>query len=52
MVRQEFHLRDFEVVAQLMDFEARLVVDVDVLLLCDGEEGLVVQPANRSTSFS
>lgn len=31
-----------------MHLESRLVVDVDILLLRDSEEGLVVQPANRS----
>ena len=39
-------------IPHLVHLEPRLVVDVDVLLLSDGKEGFVVQPSNRSTSFS
>lgn len=52
MIGEEFHLVHLEMIPQLMHLEPRLVVNVDVLLLRDGEEGFVVQPPNRSTRLA
>ncbi len=44
MVRQELEPVHVRVVLELVDLDARIVVDVDVLLLRRGEEARVVQP--------
>lgn len=51
MIRQKLHLRHFEMISQLMHLEPTLVIDVHVLLLSDGEKGLVMQPSNGSAGF-
>lgn len=48
VVRQELHLGDLDMIPKLVHFESVFVVDIDVLLLRNGEEALVVKPADRS----
>lgn len=52
VVREELHLVDLDVVAELVDLESALVVDVDVLLLRDGIEGLIVKPADGANGLA
>ena len=47
MMAQERHVGHLNVVAHLMDLAAGMIVDVDILLLCDSKEGFMVQPAGR-----
>lgn len=47
MMAQERHVCHFNVVAHLMDLAAGMIVNVDILLLCDSKEGFMVQPAGR-----
>ena len=49
---QELHVCDVDVILQRLDLDTLVVVDIDVLLLSDGEELIVVQPLRVANCFA
>lgn len=45
VVRKEFHVGHFHMLFQTMQFDTVSVVDINILLLCDCEELIVVEPS-------
>jgi hypothetical protein len=52
MIWQELQTRYIASLAELMDFQALLIVQVDVLSLRDGKRGCAVKPFDVSYNFA